>query len=56
MSTTPEQPVEDDSYPEHWKPRERRQLDGERREFELAVALPDEELNRIRPSTTPSNP
>lgn len=38
-----------DDYPVAWQPKERKQRDAERREFELAVAaLPSEELERIR--------
>ena len=41
--------LDDDDYPESWRPRERRRLDEARAEFEIAVqALSDDELRRIR--------
>ena len=44
--STPE-PI-DDSFPESWKPRERRQADAQRAEFEKHIrALASEELERI---------
>lgn len=41
--------LDDDDYPASWRPRERRQRDEARAEFELHVqALSDDELKRIR--------
>ena len=42
-------PIPDDDYPTAWQPKERKQRDAERRQFEERVAgLSDSEIERIR--------